>query len=522
MTEDTTRSSLELLYDISRELAAAIDLSTVLERVLLLSVHNVAAERGSVIVLNERREPIQAAIVVGDQLSSKPTDELRETLDQGLAGWVMRSNQPVLVPNTRNDPRWVRRPDDAAERSGAKSAICVPLAARDQMCGILTIVHPFPNAFSQDHLDLLQSIADIAGIAIYNARLYDSLQSATRRYRELFDDSIDPILISDWQGRILEANRQAVRVTGYSMEVLSGRRVNEYYPVPVERLGQNFEYLRDVEPIAYEATLRTEFKDSLPVKVYARRVEIGTEAYIQWTLRDISERKALSALQEDLTAMIYHDLRSPLSNIISSIDMLSVLIPEGSVESLKPIISIAMRSTDRMQRLISSLLDINRLEAGRPITNQQTVNLRRLLDEAADTIHATLEGKHQKLAINLPTDLPYLWVDEDMIRRVLINLLENAIKFTPVHGKILVGAAVLKGWVEIWVQDSGPGIPPTEQEHIFDKFIRLQADRYPKGIGLGLAFCRLAVQAHGGKIWVESQGSAGSRFKFTLPLAEEA
>jgi two-component system, NtrC family, sensor histidine kinase KinB len=222
MTEDTTRSSLELLYDISRELAGALDLGSVLERVLFLSVHNVGAERGSVIVLNERQEPYEAAIVVGNLLLPKSTEDLKETLEQGLAGWVMRNHQPAIVPDTRQDERWVRRPDDATERSGAKSAICVPLTAREQLCGILTIVHPFPNGFTQDHLDLLQSIADIAGIAIYNARLYDSLQSATRRYRELFDDSIDPILITDWHGRIQEANRQAVRVTGYPLDVLTG------------------------------------------------------------------------------------------------------------------------------------------------------------------------------------------------------------------------------------------------------------------------------------------------------------
>jgi two-component system, NtrC family, sensor histidine kinase KinB len=519
MTEDVTRSSLELLYDISRELAAAIDLGTVLERVLLLSVHYVGAERGSIIILNDREEPIQAAIVVGNQLFSKSPDELKETLDQGLAGWVMRNQQPAMVPDTSQDQRWVRRPDDAAERSGAKSAICVPLATRDQLSGILTIVHPFPNTFSQDHLDLLQSIADMAGIAIYNARLYDSLQSATRRYRELFDDSIDPILLSDWQGYIIEANRQAVRVTGYSLEELSGHNIAEFHPVPVEQLGRDFVHLRDDGPIAYEATLRTAYKDGLPVKIYVRRVQFGDATYIQWTLRDISERKALATLQEDLMAMIYHDLRSPLSNIISSIDILSVLIPEDRAATLKPVISIIMRSTERMQRLISSLLDINRLEAGQPITNQQSVAVGLLLEEAADAVQTMAEGKHIQLDLNLPANFPSLWVDEDMIRRVLINLLENAIKFTPGNGIILVGGTPLDGWVKIWVQDSGPGVPSTEQDHIFEKFIRLQSDRFPKGIGLGLAFCRLAVQSHGGDIWVESQENAGSRFVFTLPIA---
>lgn len=520
MTEDTTRSSLELLYDISRELATALDLGAVLERILILSVGNVGAERGSVIVLNERQEPIKAALVVGNKVFSKSTAELKEPLEQGLAGWVRRNRQAVLVPNTRLDPRWVRRPDDAAQRSDGKSAICLPLNARDQLCGILTIVHPFPNAFNQDHLDLLQSIGDMAGSAIHNARLYASLQLATRRYQELFNDSIDPILISNWQGHILEANRQAERVTGYSLDEIMGKNVADFLDMASGDLKQNFEKLMNGEAVAEESNLHTAHNQNLPVQVYGRRVQIENETQIQWTLRDISERKALAAMQEDLTAMIYHDLRSPLSNIISSMDMLNYLIPAEKAETIKPIIEIAIRSTGRMQRLISSLLDINRLEAGQPITNQQVVPTRKLIDDAADAIQMTIEARRYQFQVDIPGEFPELWIDEDMIRRVLINLLENAIKFTPAGGLIAVGAEVEAGWAKIWVQDSGPGIPSTEKEHIFEKFIRLHADRYPKGIGLGLAFCRLAVQAHGGKIWVESQVDNGSRFIFTLPIAE--
>jgi two-component system, NtrC family, sensor histidine kinase KinB len=299
---------------------------------------------------------------------------------------------------------------------------------------------PFPNAFTQDHLDLLQSIADIAGIAIYNARLYESLESATRRYRELFDDSIDPILITDWQGRIVEANRQAEQVTGYSLNDLTGKNVSDFHDLPEERLGAGFEHLRNHESVAYESILHILNNVNLSVKVYVRQVQFGNEAYLQWTLRDISERKALAALQEDLMAMIYHDLRSPLSNIISSIDMLTGMIPEEKMPSIKPIFSIALRSTERMQRLINSLLDINRLEAGRPITNQQAVSIHRLLHEAVDAVQTVIAGKHQKLVMNIPAEFPDMWVDEDMIRRVFINLIENAIKFTPVRGMITVGA----------------------------------------------------------------------------------
>jgi PAS domain S-box-containing protein len=435
----------------------------------------------------------------------------------------LRSRLPALVTDTSKDDRWLHRPDDEAEQSGPKSAICIPLVSRDQITGILTIVHPEPGFFNKDHLALLQSIADQAGIAVFNARLYDSLQSATRRYRELFEDSIDPILITDRHGHIIEANRRAARITGFQRHDLLGLSIFDLHAANMVRLGEDFANLTNGQTVTYESNLRTHtdagIRDAhLPVEVYVREVLIGTDLSLQWTLHDLTERKALDALHEDLSAMIYHDLRSPLANIVSSLDMLATLMPmESGDAALQSVFSIAVRSTERMQRLISSLLDINRLEAGQPIANQQVTNAADLLSDAVDAIRPVIESKQQSVEIKIAADFPRIRVDADMIRRVLINLLENATKFTPMEGKIQVGGERQGSGVRLWVKDSGAGIPAEATEHIFDKFIRLQAERVPKGVGLGLAFCRLAVQAHGGKIWVESQPGAGSCFIFTLP-----
>jgi signal transduction histidine kinase len=117
--------------------------------------------------------------------------------------------------------------------------------------------------------------------------------------------------------------------------------------------------------------------------------------------------------------------------------------------------------------------------------------------------------------------MPLISVDVDMVHRVLINLLENAIKYTPSEGQIEIGGRVENAdWVKMWIRDSGPGIPPSEQERIFEKFIRLRGkDKMPGGLGVGLAFCRLAVQGHGGRIWVESDVDQGATFWLTLPIA---
>jgi PAS domain S-box-containing protein len=491
-----------------------------LSRVLFLSIEYVGAERGTLIVLDDHQHPQEAAIVYNHELLSYTFQQLQAIVEKGLAGWVMRNRKSALVPDTSQDDRWLRRPDDDVKASGAKSAICIPLMARDRVVGILTLVHPQPGFLTEDHLVLLQTIADQASAFVNNARLYDSLQAATRRYRELFEDSIDPILITDWDGKILEANREAIKFTEYNIDLLYGCAIFDLHEASIEKLGVDCANLRNGSTLTYESHLKAKTGKYIPVEVNVSRVELGDSASLQWIMRDITTRKELDSLREDLTAMIYHDLRSPLSNIVSSLDMMGTILPIDSNPSLKSIFSIANRSTDRMQRLISSLLDINRLEAGQPIANRKAVEVKELVDNALTSVQPLMEGKQQTLEAQVGERLPPIWVDEDMARRVLINILENGIKFTPSRGRLAIVVDPDLDWVRFSVQDSGPGIPLEARDKIFQKFVRLQTERYTKGMGLGLAFCRLAVEAHGGRIWVDGNPGEGSIFSFTFPVAK--
>jgi len=145
-----------------------------------------------------------------------------------------------------------------------------------------------------------------------------------------------------------------------------------------------------------------------------------------------------------------------------------------------------------------------------------------LIAEALEVVQAVADNKNQTIAVSIPPHLPPVLADEDMIRRVITNLLENAVKFSASGGQIDVGGYLDGEWVRLRVQDTGSGIPASELERVFDKFTRLEDSHLSKGFGLGLAYCRLAVQAHGGRIWVESESGKGSRFTFTLPVAPES
>jgi signal transduction histidine kinase len=223
--------------------------------------------------------------------------------------------------------------------------------------------------------------------------------------------------------------------------------------------------------------------------------------------------------REDLIAMVYHDIRSPLSNIMSSLEVLATLPVCAQDATAQSMVEIAQRSADRIQRLIDSLLDIHRLEAGQTIGNRKPTSLPTLVREAIDVVLPMAKIKGLKISTRMSAHLPPAHADGDMIRRVLINLLENAVKFTPEQGRILVTVQSSGEMLVTSIKDTGPGIPPIEQERIFEKFTRLASPGEARGIGLGLAYCRLAVNDHEGRIWVESRPGQGSVFKFSLPIA---
>jgi signal transduction histidine kinase len=227
-------------------------------------------------------------------------------------------------------------------------------------------------------------------------------------------------------------------------------------------------------------------------------------------------RLAQRAIQvrDEVLAIVAHDLRNPLSMILMEARMLQRGIqPERRSQQPGQQIEGA---ANRMNRLIEDLLDVTRVEAGQMIVDRARLGAAPVASEAAGAQESLASAASLQLRLELSPDLPPIDADRDRLLQVFENLIGNAIKFTPPGGVITVGASAQDGAVRFWVRDTGPGIAPDQQAHLFDRFWQGRAARRA-GAGLGLPIVKGIVEAHGGRVWVESAAAEGSTFLFTIP-----
>ena len=229
----------------------------------------------------------------------------------------------------------------------------------------------------------------------------------------------------------------------------------------------------------------------------------------------------LERLRQSTIDFIVHDLRHPISSLFGAINILEMVLPDDVLQANKQLLDIATANCDHLQLMVASLLDIARMDEGVTELNLVSVNLSQLVEEAIR--RASVFTDLENITVNpiIPDNLPTIRADKDKIYRVLSNLLNNAIKYTPNKGQIIIATELKDDHLLVSVTDTGPGIEPEDRERIFDRYVQITGSNVrPGGFGLGLAFCRIAVEAHGGRIWVEPRDNGeGSQFSFTLPLS---
>ena len=538
--EERSRRIRELsrLYEASLALTAGVELDEVLHRIGRVAREITGADVAALYLYNAASDTFDHVNTSGVNGGWITTDLVRRN---GLTYRVIADGEPILIGDTHAD----ERVNLAMIAAGVRSLICVPVISKAQPLGVLYVNSFTLNHFDQDNVQMVSALANQAAVAIESTRLFAGIAEGRDKLQAILNSTRDGVLMFDATTRIVTVNPRLEEMWDLSRAGLEGQLLLDLLEQPEYQIaakmgftpdalhgrlaqvcaGKRVEWPKEVFALPASAHPRFAERSGLPVLDAHDRL-------MGWmiVLRDVTEERELQQMRDNLTNMIVHDLRSPLSSILGGLQMIEETIGLSDPTSIeRQALEISIHSTRKLLDLVNSLLDISRMTSGQALAETEPVALESIIDAAIERLSplALEEGIVVRKQIQLP--LPPVLIDEEKISRVLINLLDNALKFTPSSQPVTILA---QRWAEpgdsgaapefvcCIVRDAGPGIPPEHREHIFDRFVQIdQPIGRRRGTGLGLSFCRLAVEAHGGKIWVDDAPGGGSDFAFTLPIA---
>jgi PAS domain S-box-containing protein len=409
------------------------------------------------------------------------------------------------------------------------SVLIIPLKRPDDVQRVLFLAVDVPMGFDEDAQLLARSLGDVVTLILRNAQLYETVSIERQRLVALVQSNRDGIVLIGVESGILVINQPALDHLGVAgapddwiyrpVDDLLGT-LDERAPffaqaalAQVQRLAQGDQSVGEGE---HDVDGHVLHWLNLPVMDGARM--LGR----LFILRDVTEERAISQMREDLTHTMVHDLRNPLTGIYGSLSMLEPALQEALSQEQLGILGIAQRNTGRMLSMVNAILDISRLESGRMPLSPTIFAIGESIDESVGLERPRAKQKGVELVNAVDHNLPPVWADQGLIGRVLQNLLGNALKFAPEGETVRVVARVSIDAPEklyVSVADTGPGIPADIRPQLFQKFVTGQQAGH--GSGLGLAFCRMELEEHGERIWVDSTPGQGATFTFSLPLAAD-
>jgi len=507
----------DYLLEISRALTEELDLATVLTRILQATAELVAGQAGLVVLRAE-----EGRWQIGAQYGI-PTEFL--DFFKPLLADIPEHGDPkrFALPEVN---RRLRATTQAATL-GLIQGVALPMIARDEVVGLIYVFRAYGTAFSANDRTLLAAFANQAAIAVYNARLYQQTAAEKRRLDAILDSSADGVLIMNAAHRIQRFNRALAKMTGWSSAEALGRDHDEVIRWASRQGGQGLAEAeaggwplgQNPAPLYVEGDLLRQDGGYLPAAItYAPLFDRdGRLVNLIANVRDITKFREAEALKSTFISIISHELRTPVSLIKGYAETLNREDADWDSAVVRDSLGVILEEADRLAELIDNLLDASRLQAG-------ALQLH-MADVALDQLAATLverfktQTSQHALSAEFPPDFPVVIGDEARLTQVLSNLLSNAIKYSPKGGRVTVRGTVGASEVTVSVSDEGPGIPAPDLPHVFERFYRADTDltRRVKGTGLGLFLSRAIIEAHGGRIWVESAPDQGAHFSFTLP-----
>jgi signal transduction histidine kinase len=506
----------DYLLEIGRALTQELNLDKLLGRILNISIELLAGHAGLIALRTESGEWTLSA-------------------SHGLPAAFLRFLEPLLadLKPDNEDPDNFGIPEvnrllkelTYAASLGLLTGVGLPLVARSSMVGVIFIFRNYPGVFSNNDRALLSGFASQAAIAVQNAQLYTQVTHDKQRMDALLDSAADGILILNPARRIVRCNPAFVRMVGLPLHTIQNQPHEEIIRWIQPPQGLTLEQaeaggwpLTPHAQLYVEGDLKREALPPLPIAITYAPLLGPDETLINIiaTVRDITRFRQAEELKSTFISIVSHELKTPVALIKGYVSTLRREDASWDPEIIADSLQVIEEEADRLTSLIENLLDASRLQAGGIILKRTDVNLPEMARRLA-TRFQTQSDQH-KITVDFTDPFPVVLANEERIEQVLSNLISNALKYAP-SGDIRVGGRVHPDYVILCVSDQGPGIAPGDIPYIFDRFYRSpETARQTKGAGLGLYLARAIIEAHGGRIWIDTNQNKGAQICFSLPL----
>ena len=525
---------LEVLAELATLINTTFDLDEIFRTAILKLPRVLSIRRASVALVTEDRTHYAIHTLYDRERGGFVTEPGRFPIDRGFTGQAIVGNHPVHVDDFEG------RPDLRGASEHKVSVVAIPLRMGGQVIGALTIGAPEAEAFDEEDFELTRVIARHIETALHYSQLLATIshqrdelaarnaevKSEHHRLESLID-AIDSAVAMVQDGQVVFANDAFARLTRMAREDLVGARMHDVRARLTPMLKDPSAVDAEVDALASTRQLRDHVELVTPQRATLQRTVaplLDNRGVVLGHIvkyRDVTLEMDAGAAKDEFVSVVSHELRTPLTSIKASLGLLARGAAGPVPEPAQELLDIGLRNLDRLIRMVEDLLDLAKIERGSEPPLLGVVSAETVTECALQTVCALAESRHVTIVANGDASSIDVVADPDRLEQVLVNVLSNAIKFSPEGGSVELRWRLLDHWAECVIADRGPGIPAEQLEVIFDKFRQIgsASTRQHGGAGLGLAISRQLVEAFGGKIWAESEPGAGARFIVRLRLA---
>ena len=516
MLPDFRIQQRDALLEIIRTITQELDLNRVLEKILRITVELLSGQAGIIALPGGEAAPWRIAVSVG---VAPAFLQALEPLLRDLTG--QEDADSFILPEVDRRLQLITQ----TVSLGMLSSLGLPMVTRGSVVGVVYIFRAGRARFSQDERTLLQSFTDHAAIAVSNARWFAQVREEKQRLDAILESSAEGIAILGPDNRIQRFNRAMATLTGIPSEKALGALHDDVLRFAAIQTGQTLAQaeaggwpLADQAAFYLQADLARKIGGPLSVGVtYAAVIaQDRTLLNIVLGMRDLTRFREAEELKDTFISIISHELKTPVALIKGYAGTLRREDAQWDRTVVDDSLKVIEEEADRLTALIEDLLDASRLQAGGLKPNLAEVDLPRLAGRVAERLGSQFPDR--AIRADFPAEFPEITADEERIGQVISNLISNAVKYSPAGTPVEILGRAAADQVTVMVADRGYGIEAEDAPHVFERFYRgPSAAKRTKGAGLGLYLAKAVVEAHGGRIWIESQPGKGTRVSFTLP-----